>query len=70
MEGDIRIEFSKAVITVQQGLGAIDLEIPSGQVSILTEPGSPCDYLMETNSGSFTFLIPEASSGDVTVAGC
>ena len=66
-EGDIRIKSSSATITIQQSRGAIDLITLSGKVKIQTELDSPRDYFVETNSGSITFIIPEASSGDVTV---
>ena len=67
VEGDIRIKSSSATITIQQSRGAIDLVTLSGEVNIQTELDSPRDYFVETNSGSFTFLIPEASSGVLNI---
>ena len=67
VEGDIRIKSSSARITIQQSRGAIDLITLSGKVKIQTELDSPRDYLVETNSGSITFIIPEASSGVLNI---
>ena len=67
VEGDIRIKSSSARITIQQSRGAIDLITLSGEVKIQTELDSPRDYLVETNSGSITFIIPEASSGVLNI---
>jgi len=67
VEGDIRIKSSSATITIQQSRGAIDLITLSGEVKIQTELDSPHDYLVETNSGSITFIIPEASSGVLNI---
>jgi hypothetical protein len=67
VEGDIRIKSSSAAITIQQSHGAIDLVTLNGEVNIQTELDSPRDYLVETNSGSITFMIPEASSGVLNI---
>lgn len=67
VEGDIRIKSSSATITIQQSRGAIDLTTLTGEVKIQTELDSPRDYLVETNSGSITFIIPEASSGVLNI---
>ena len=67
VEGDIRIKSSSATITIQQSRGAIDLITLSGEVKIQTELDSPRDYFVETNSGSITFIIPEASSGVLNI---
>jgi len=67
VEGDIRIKSSSARITIQQSRGAIDLTTLTGEVKILTELDSPRDYLVETNSGSITFIIPEGSSGVLNI---
>ncbi len=67
VEGDIRIKSSSATITIQQIRGAIDLVTLSGEVKIQTELDSPRDYFVETNSGSITFIIPEASSGVLNI---
>ena len=67
VEGDIRIKSSSARITIQQSRGAIDLTTLTGEVKIQTELDSPRDYLVETNSGSITFIIPEASSGVLNI---
>ena len=55
------------MITIQQSRGAIDLVTLSGEVNIQTELDSPRDYLVETNSGSITFIIPEGSSGVLNI---
>lgn len=55
------------MITIQQSRGAIDLVTLSGEVNIQTELDSPRDYFVETNSGSITFIIPEASSGVLNI---
>ncbi len=67
VEGNINIKSSSAAIAIEQSRGAIDLMTLTSDVKIRTELDSPRDYFVETGSGSITFLIPEASSGVLTV---
>jgi Toastrack DUF4097 len=67
IEGDVRVKSVSGKVTVGQDSGALDIYSESGNISIKTELASKKDYIAETVSGSIEFLVPEASSGRVSV---
>jgi len=67
VEGDIRIKSISGDISIGQDFGALDIANESGDITITTELNSPRDYYVETVSGSIKFMVPEDSSGKITM---
>ncbi|HWR82651.1 MAG TPA: DUF4097 family beta strand repeat-containing protein [Candidatus Deferrimicrobium sp.] len=67
VEGNIRIRSSSGRITIHQSRGSVDLSTETGDVRVQTELDSRNDFVVETGTGSITFLIPESSSGQFKI---
>lgn len=67
IEGDIRIKSTSGDISIGQDFGALDIANESGDIIIKTELNSSRDYYVETVSGSIKFVVPEDSSGRITM---
>ena len=67
VEGDIRIKSEIGRIWIKQIQGALDLATIEGYVSVQTELNSPRNYFVQTRSGQIEFLVPQRSSGQLTI---